>query len=78
MARESKFEIIARERGKGDVETMLVDQLNESGSIEKAAADLGITYRHVFRKYQELGIKKEIQFYPSSRYRNAEPQKATP
>ena len=36
----------------------LVDQMNESGTVERAAVALGIGYHHVVRKAQSLGIRR--------------------
>ncbi len=64
MARQSKFVQIALERGyvrkdgTPNVTAMLVDQMNESGTVERAAVALGIGYHHVVRKAQSLGIRR--------------------
>lgn len=68
MARESKFDRLERERGKPIAE-ILVEALNEHGSVAKAAVALGITYRHVLDKMDELGIARNVQYQLPERER---------
>lgn len=61
MAYPGKFEKLERTLGK-PIAVILVEKLNEHGSVEKAAAALGISYRHVVNKVNECGIKKDVNY----------------
>lgn len=59
MAYPSKFERLEREHGKPIAE-ILVDRLNHLGSVERVAVDIGISYRHVVNKVNDLGLVKDV------------------
>jgi molybdenum-dependent DNA-binding transcriptional regulator ModE len=59
MAYPSKFERLEQRHGKPIAE-ILVERLNDLGSVERVAVDIGISYRHVVNKVNELGLIKDV------------------
>lgn len=57
MARESKFKKLERQEGK-PIGQILVEKLNQYEDVPTTAVNIGISYRHVLRKIEELGIVK--------------------
>lgn len=61
MAYHSKFDQLETKYGK-PIGEILVDKLNECGSVEKAAAAIDISTRHVINKIAECGIEKDVSW----------------
>ncbi len=61
MAYPSKFDRLERLHGK-PIAVILVEKLNELGSVEKVAGALDISYRHVVNKVNECGIVKDVNY----------------
>lgn len=62
MAYPSKFDELEKRYGK-PIADILVEQLNEQGSIEHLARTLDISYRHVFQKVKDCGIEKSVRYH---------------
>lgn len=58
MAYPSKFKQLEAERNKPIAE-ILVEMLNEAGTVAQLARDLQMGYDNVFGKVKECGIYKE-------------------
>lgn len=54
--RKGKFDRLAEEYGK-PLREMLVEQLNQHGNVKATASALGVSYRQLFRKMEELKIE---------------------
>lgn len=61
MAYPGKFNRLERIHGKPIAE-ILVDRLNELGTVERVAADIQISYTHVIKKVNELGLIKDVRW----------------
>lgn len=57
MATPNRLKQISEERGK-PMPTLMVELLNEYGSMEKVAVDLGVSFKTVYLYCQKHGIRQ--------------------
>lgn len=60
MAKPGRMREIAKEHEGESLEQVVVRKLNEHGSIERAASDLGISFRNLYQWCKDNGIQKHV------------------